>query len=488
MNETYSIKNIIQLLLSKIWLIIILIVIGGGAAFTFSKFVLPLQYSSHITMYVQSYTGISENSDNQNNINNSKQLVNTYMEVLKDDAVMNAVGDMLVKQHENGSLKECFNINAEGKINPESIRNCLTISSVNDTSAVKVVATTKDAELSAMICNNLTQVAPKYVEEAVGVGSINTIDKAKVYKTPVAPNVTKNAIIGAVAGMLIAVLIIILIDFFDNTVKDSETISKKHQLAVLGEIQERGAKKSRQKEREHYLITDKTVPFNITESYKAMRTNLIFSLSTSDKKIVAVSSALPGEGKSTIAANLAIAFSQLNENKVLLIDADMRKPVQHRLFNVKNNAGISEYLGKMKQKAECIKKSDVPNLDIMPSGSLPPNPSELLGSEQMEKLLSEVSAEYDYIIIDMPPVNIVSDPLTIGSSISGMVVVTHYGKTTYDDVDGLMCKVQTSDTKLLGFVLNEIKSKHNGKYCYSKKYKYYSYGDQSEKKEDKNAD
>lgn len=488
MENTYSIKKILQLLRAKLWLIIILTVIGGGAAFTFSKFVLPLQYSSHITMYVQSYTGISENNDNQNNISNSKQLVNTYMEVLKDDAVMNAVGDMFVKQHENGTLKECFNINAEGKINPDSIRNCLTISSVNDTSAVKVVATTKDAELSAMICNNLTQVAPKYVEEAVGVGSINTIDKAKVYKTPVAPNIPKATAIGAMAGLMLAVLIIILIDFFDNTIKDSETISKKHQLALLGEIQERGAKKSRQKEREHYLITDKIVPFNITESYKAMRTNLIFSLSTSDKKIVAVSSALPGDGKSTIAANLAIAFSQLNENKVLLIDADMRKPVQHRLFNVKNNAGIAEYLGKMKQREECIRKSDVPNLDIIPSGSLPPNPSELLGSEQMEKLLSEVSAEYDYILIDMPPVNIVSDPLTIGRSISGMVVVTHYGKTTYDDVDELMRKVQTSDTKLLGLVLNEIKSKNNGKYGYSKKYKYYSYDNKTEKKEEKHAD
>lgn len=479
-------------MIGKLWLIIILIVIGGGTAFTFSKFVLPLQYSSHITMYVQSYTGISENSDNQNNISNSKQLVNTYMEVLKDDAVMNAVGDMLIKQYENGSIKECFNINAEGKINPASIRECLTISSVNDTSAVKVVATTKDAELSAMICNNLTQVAPKYVEKAVGVGSINTIDKAKVYKTPVAPNIPKTTAIGAMTGLMLAVLIIILIDFFDNTIKDSEQISKKHQLAVLGEIQERGSKKSRQKEREHYLITDKTVPFNITESYKAMRTNLIFSLSTSDKKIVAVSSALPGEGKSTIAANLAIAFSQLNENKVLLIDADMRKPVQHKLFNVKNNAGIAEFLGKMKQKEECIQKSGVPNLDIITSGSLPPNPSELLGSEQMEELLSEVSAEYDYILIDMPPVNIVSDPLTIGRSISGMIAVTHYGKTTHDDFADMMRKVQTSDTKILGFVLNEIKSRHSGKYGYSRKYQYYSYDDRSKKKdenkEDKHAD
>ncbi len=492
MENTYSIKNILRLLINKLWLIIILIVIGGGAAFAFSEFLLPLQYSSHITMYVQSYTGISESSENQNNISNSKQLVNTYMEVLKDDAVMNAVGDMLVKQHKNGILKECFNVNEEGKIDPESIRNCLTISSVNDTSAVKIVATTKDAELSAMICNNLTQIAPEYVEKAVGVGSLNTIDKAKIYKTPVAPNVTKNAVIGALAGMMAAILIIFLIDFFDNTIKDSEVISKKHQLAVLGEIQERGTKKSRKKDREHYLITDKNVSFNITESYKVMRTNLMFSLSTSDKKIVAVSSALPGEGKSTIAANLAITFSQLNENKVLLIDADMRKPVQHKLFNVKNNAGIAEFLGKMKQRSECIQKSGVPNLDIITSGLLPPNPSELLASEQMEKLLTEMSAEYDYVMIDMPPVNIVSDPLTIGRSISGMIAVTHYGKTAYDDFADMMRKVQTSDTKILGFVLNEIKSRNSGKYGYSRKYKYYSYDDRSKKKdenkEDKHAD
>lgn len=487
MEKTYSIEDILQLLLRKLWLMIILTVIGGGVAFTFSKFVLPLQYSSHITMYVQSYTGISEDSTDQNNISNSKQLVNTYMEVLKDDAVMNAVGERLIQQYQSGSLEECLSI-AEGKVDPASIRECLTISSVTDTSAVKVVATTTNAELSAMICNYLTQVAPEYVEKAVGVGSINTIDQAKIYETPVAPNILKNSAIGAIVGLMLAVLIIIVMDFFDNTIKETEMLSRTHQLALLGEIQERGIKKSHQKEREHYLITDQNIPFHITESYKAMRINLIFALSTSKKKIVSVSSALPGEGKSTIVANLAIAFSQLSESKVLLIDADMRKPVQHKLFHIKNNAGIAEYLGKMKQKTECIHPSGISNLDIIPSGSCPPNPSELLDSEQMERLLSEVSAEYDYILIDMPPVNIVSNPLTIGKSISGMIVVAHYGKTTYSDMDELMRRVQSSDTKILGYVFNEVNNKRNGNYGYSKKYQYYNYGNQSKKKEEQHAD
>lgn len=184
MNQSYSIKDIIRLLLSHIWLIIVITVFGAGAAFGISKFLLPLQYPSHITMYVQSYTGITENANSVNNISNSKQLVNTYMEVLKDDAVMNAVAEKLSKQFEENVLSQNFTINDSGKITPASIRSCLAISSVTDTSAVKVTATAKNAEVAAAICNDLTQVAPQYVEEAVGVGSINTIDTAKVYNTP----------------------------------------------------------------------------------------------------------------------------------------------------------------------------------------------------------------------------------------------------------------------------------------------------------------
>lgn len=483
MENTYSIKNIIKLLFAKIWLILILTILCGGAAFGYAKLVMPLKYQSYTTMYVKNNMENTANFSN-NDLNTARSLVSTYIAVLQSDTMLENAGERLVEKFGNDRIAQNFRFK-DGKVTPDSLRNSLTMSAVDQTEVLKITAITKDAEVSAELCRSIAELAPEYLIRVVGAGSVETIDVARISNSPVFPNVPKTSVIGALAGMLLAVLIIFLIDYFDNTIKDSETISKKHQLSILGEIQGRGTKKSRRKEREHYMITDKSVPFNITESYKTMRTNLIFSLSMSDKKIVAVSSPLPGEGKSTIAANLAIALSQMDENKVLLIDADMRKPVQHKVFNVKNKVGIAEYLGKMKQKPECIQKSDVPNLDIITSGSLPPNPSELLGSEQMEKLLSEISEEYDYIIIDMPPVNIVSDPLTIGGKISGMVVVTHYGKTTYDDVDELMRKVQTSDTKILGFVLNEIESKNNGKYGYSKKYKYYSYGEESEKK---NAD
>ena len=134
-----------------------------------------------------------------------------------------------------------------------------------------------------------------------------------------------------------------------------------------------------------------------------MRTNLIFSLSTSDKKIFAISSPNPSEGKSTTAANIAITLAQA-DNKVLLIDADMRKPVQHKIFQVKNKIGLSSVIGKMETPAKCIHKNVVKNLDLLPTGPKPPNPSELLASDQTAKILEELSGKYDYIIIDTPPV------------------------------------------------------------------------------------
>lgn len=500
MKNTYGFKDLLKLLFSHLWLIIAITIFGGVATFTFSKFVLPLQYSSHITMYVQSYTGFSENNDNQNNISNSKQLVNTYMEVLKDDAVMNAVGDMLIKQYENGSLKECFNINAEGKINPASIRDCLTISSVADTSAVTVVATTKDAELSAVICNSLTQVAPKYVKEAVGVGSINTIDKAKVYKTPVAPNVMKNTVIGMAAAFLIVVMVILIIDYFDNTIKESDRIAKKYNKAIIGEIQQFGeSRKKKSKKGKHStepicLLTDKDVPFSVVESYKTIRTNILFTVAESDKKVIAVSSPNPGEGKSTSAANLAIALAQTG-SAVLLIDADMRKPVQHRNFKIKNDEGLSTLIIKKSSMAKSVKSNVINNLDLLPSGPLPPNPSELLASNSFKALLEQFASNYDYVIIDTPPVNVVSDAMVMKDSTSGILLVIRYAMTTYDDLSNCMKQIELAQANLLGFVMNDVHHNYGAAYYnYKYKYKKYGYGygyghnPDSDDKEEANAD
>lgn len=474
-EKEVSIGEVFGLFLSKLWIIILATLIGGAAAFCISKFFLPLKYSSHITMYVQSYTGISQNQVvDYNNISNSKQLVNTYMEVLKDDAVMKAVGDELVKQFDDSTIKENF-VLEDGKIKPGSIRACLGVKTITDTSAIKVTATTKNAKVSAAICNDLTKVAPDYVEAAVGVGSINTIDTAKVYETPVSPNKKKNSVIGALAGAFLSMLIIFLIDFFDTTVKDSRVLSETYKKAIIGEIAllEQDKKKKNDDEDNHMKLTDKDVPFAIVESYKSIRTNVSFALSTLDRNIFLVSSTNPGEGKSTTSANIAIALAQ-GGNKVLLIDGDMRKSVQHKIFKLKNKKGLSSAISKMAPLDDCITKDVMENLDVLTGGPVPPNPSELLASDNMKEILDTLSERYSTIVIDTPPVNVVTDSMELAKYVSGILMVVRYGATHEDDVSAAMSKVEFSQINMLGFIMNGVKAS-GGRY-YSKYRKYGKYG------------
>ncbi len=490
MNKNYSVKNILQLMLSNCWQIIIISVIGAVVGFSVSKFILPPKYSSHTEMFIQSYTGISENVNNVNNISNSKQLVNTYVEVLKTDAIMNSVGKQLLVQFDENTLSNNFKINDSGDITPESIRSCLTITSVIDTSAVKVTATTKNAEVSAAVCNDLTKVAPEYVKKAVGVGSITTIDTAQVFNTPVAPNIRKNTMAGFAAAFMLIMTIIILKDFFDNTIKDSETLTNEYKKAIIGEIQQFGDEKKKKSNEDDYIkLTEKVMPFNIVESYKSIRTNIYFSLSTFDRKIFAVSSANPGEGKSITSANIAIAIAQ-SGSKVLLIDADMRKSVQHKIFGIKNKKGLSSAVSKMSALENCIQKNVMDKLDILTAGPIPPNPSELLASAQMTTILNELSEKYDVIIIDTPPVNIVTDAMGLAKNISGIIMVARYAVTTYENLTAAIKKIEFAQMNLFGFILNGIESKVHGKYSkskyagngyYEKGYGYGYYGNNSKK-------
>lgn len=498
MKSTYTIKDLLELFLGKIWLILLVTICGGILAFCFSKFALPLEYSSHISMYVQSYTDISENNaDSQNNINNSKQLINTYIEVLKDDAVMRAVAEKLEDTYDEQTLMQEFSLD-HGNIAPASLRNCINITSVTDTSALTVTTTTKNPEIAAEICNDLAAVAQDYIHEAVGIGSISTIDTAKVYDTPVAPNMSKNTLLGMAAGFVLILLIIIVIDYFDNTVKDTEELAKKYDKAIIGEVQQFGAekKKSGNGIEEHIKLTDEKLPFYIVESYKSIRTNITFALSTFEKKILAVSSANPNEGKSTTSSNIAIAVAQIG-NRVLLIDADMRKSVQHQIFGLKNKKGLSTAISKMSKVEDCIQKDVMENLDVMTAGPIPPNPSELLSSETTKKMLEELGQKYALIIIDLPPICVVSDAVTLSNDVAGLIMVVRYGKTTFEDVEEANKRVALAKMNMLGYVLNGIVHKHGSasyyqhgsasyyKYSYRSGYGYgYGYGTKPESKED----
>lgn len=225
--------------------------------------------------------------------------------------------------------------------------------------------------------------------------------------------------------------------------------------------------------------------FTATEQYKLLRANLTFTL-PEDKEcpIVGVTSAMRGEGKSTTAVNLSYVLAESGK-KVLLIDGDLRIPSIAKKMRIDGNVGLTDLL----RGGETVQMSNFKSLYynnwyIMPSGPLPPNPSELLGSRRMENVLKTLSSNFDYIILDLPPVNIVSDALTVSKYIDGMIVVVREDYTEKKELETCFRHLKLSDVNVLGCVINESKNGKGSysKYRYKKYYKYYkTYGDTDKK-------
>lgn len=222
--------------------------------------------------------------------------------------------------------------------------------------------------------------------------------------------------------------------------------------------------------------------FQIVEAYKTIRTNLLFALSTSENRTVVISSAEPSVGKSTSAANLAITMAQTGA-RVLLIDCDLRKPSLHRTFRVKRTNGMSMILSGLLTFEECVCREVAKGLDFVPSGSIPPNPSELLGSPAMDKFLEEAGKNYDYVFIDMPPLCVVTDALIVGSKAAGIVLVCRQRQTTYEELQRAIENVREVGENLLGVVITNVRwdaaalgQSSSYRYRYYRNYDY-SYGD-----------
>lgn len=221
-------------------------------------------------------------------------------------------------------------------------------------------------------------------------------------------------------------------------------------------------------------LSDKS-KFAIVEAYKSARSNIMFSLSAEDQKVFAVTSYSKGDGKSTVSSNLAISFSKM-ERKVLLLDCDLRRPNLHNIFKLENTIGLSNVIGKMAEFDDVVHRNVLPCLDVLTSGTIPPNPSELLYSPRFRKLVKQLYEEYDYIIFDTPPIGVVADALLLKDLIAGFVIVLRERATTHGDVQNLLESVKLADSKILGFIKVGCTGGNKGykKYGYGKYY-YYQY-------------
>lgn len=221
-----------------------------------------------------------------------------------------------------------------------------------------------------------------------------------------------------------------------------------------------------------FVISEDT-KFVITEAYKTARTNLIFSLAPCKNKISVVTSCSPAEGKSTNCLNLAITMAQMGAS-VLIIDADMRKPVLHALLDLENKTGLSTVLGGITDDvAKVIKPKVRPSLDVLTSGPIPPNPAELLSSKKMQLLLELVGKHYEYVFIDTPPVTVVSDAFLMNKSTAGMIFVVKEGHTTHGAISDALERIKMTEGKVLGFLRVGCGAKgHRGYKNYDYKYNY----------------
>lgn len=214
--------------------------------------------------------------------------------------------------------------------------------------------------------------------------------------------------------------------------------------------------------------------FAASEAYKLLRANLIFSLPSNDNKcrVVGITSSMPTEGKTTTAINLAYSIAE-TDKKVLLVDGDMRLPTVAKHLNIAQAPGLSNLLAGLSTGSDVLKPSGIhENLHVIPSGDIPPNPSELLGSDLMEKVIRSLSANFDYIIFDLPPVASVSDGLVLSKLLDGMILVVRRNYCDRQTLAEAMRQIEFHNVKILGFVLT--RSQVSKKYY--KKYKKYGYG------------
>lgn len=238
------------------------------------------------------------------------------------------------------------------------------------------------------------------------------------------------------------------------------------------------------------LVSDQS-SYRITEAYKTARTNILFALKKKEGcNIVAVTSAIPGEGKTTTTLNLAITFAMTNV-KVLVIDADLRKPRVHKYAELDNENGLANYLGGFCDLEACICKSERWGLDCITAGSVPPNPAELLSSPLLKEGLEKLSAQYDYIFIDTPPVNVVTDGIIVSKLVDGVLLVARQKYTAHEALKKAFSSLTFADAEVVGFMMNDAEEQNvnyrykyryrrrygygYGKYSYYRYHRYYTY-------------
>jgi succinoglycan biosynthesis transport protein ExoP len=314
--------------------------------------------------------------------------------------------------------------------------------------------------------------------------NIKIVDRALVPAAPFTPNVRRNLLVALLVGLFGGLGLIFLVEYLDNSVKGPEDVEKLAGLPSLGIIPYLSADAGRRRSgvygssrssygaedapggpppavREIELVNHLYPKFSIAEDYRTVRTSILFSHADGAPRTIAFTSTLPQEGKSATVSNLAVSFAQL-EGKVLIVDADLRKPRLSKIFNLRNAVGLSSFLAGKAGFDEVVQKTSIENVWTVPSGPHPPNPAELLNSRRMKELLAEAKEVFSVILLDTPPVLAVIDPVIVSSLADSTVFVVRAGKTTRRSLLRAVEEVRRSKADIIGVVFNEVRIGRQG--------------------------
>jgi len=289
------------------------------------------------------------------------------------------------------------------------------------------------------------------------------VDQAIVPFNPVKPRKALTLLLGMIGGMGLGFALAFFANYLDDSVKSQDDVETYLKLNFLGYIPNIKSNSLVERDQQAHLHPQS----NAAEGFRTVRAAISLVHKSDKFKVLAFTSTIPSEGKSLVTSNLAIVTAQTGV-RTLLIDADLRRPSMHKAFQMQSPVGLSAYLtGQVTDVDEIIRKTEIPNLDIMCCGAVPDNPSELVGSKKMGELLNAVRDKYDRVFVDCPPVSAVSDPLMVASRTDGIVFVTKFNKIRRDHARRTVQRIQDAGVFILGNVINDIDFEGKDSYYYS---------------------
>ncbi len=444
-------------ILRKNWiLLLILLIVGivGGAGYALAQ---QPKYVASTQLYVSVRTEGAATGDLVQGTTFARQMVTSYVDIITTALVLDPVIDELGLDTTSAALSQ--QISASAPVNTVTIR----ISATEDDPAQAArLANAVAASFTTAVQETLERPAD---EEAASPVHITVTEPATAPEAPSSPNVRLLIVLGALLGLAAGVGLAVLRTVLDTRIHTLHDLEEIADSPVLGGI----ALDPDAKERPLIVHADPRSPR--AESFRSLRTNLQFLNIDAGPRVFVVSSAGPGEGKTTTTVNLAIALAETGA-RVALIDGDLRLPRVAEYMGLEGNVGLTDVLIGRIDVADALQKWGSTELYVLPSGRIPPNPSEMLGSSTMDQLLDPLAEYFDYVIIDAPPLLLVTDAAVIGKKARGVIAIAASGKTKKQELAGAVRTLETAGVSLLGFVATMLPTKGPDSYGYGS----YTYG------------